>query len=81
MEEVLERHNMQTALRQVRANQGSPGIDGMSVEVLPDLLRTHGPGSKHQRLEGTYQPRVIKRVAIPKARQPGETQAGDSVCP
>jgi RNA-directed DNA polymerase len=67
MEEVLERHNMQTALRQVRANQGSPGIDGMSVEVLPDLLRTHWPGSQHQRLEGTYQPRVIKRVAIPKA--------------
>ena len=32
MEEVLERHNMQTALRQVRANKGSPGIDGMSVE-------------------------------------------------
>ena len=67
LEEVLERHNMQTALRQVRANQGSPGIDGMSVEVRPNLLRTHGPGSKHQRWEGTYQPRVIKRVAIPKA--------------
>jgi RNA-directed DNA polymerase len=66
MEEVLERHNMQTALRQVRANKGSPGIDGMSVEGLPDFLRTHGPGLKHQLLEGTYQPRVIKRVEIPK---------------
>jgi RNA-directed DNA polymerase len=65
MEEVLERHNMQTALRQVRANKGSPGIDGMSVEVLPDFLRTHWLGIKHQLLEGTYQPRVIKRVEIP----------------
>jgi RNA-directed DNA polymerase len=66
MEEVLERHNRQTALRQVRANQGSPGIDAISVEVLPDFLRTHGPGITHQLLEGTYQPRVITRVEIPK---------------
>jgi RNA-directed DNA polymerase len=65
MEEVLERHNRQTALRQGRANKGSPGIDGMSVEVLPDFLRTHWLGIKHQLLEGTYQPRVIKRVEIP----------------
>ncbi|HEY6072187.1 MAG TPA: hypothetical protein VIV15_02065 [Anaerolineales bacterium] len=47
MAAVLERHTMQTALRQVRANKGSPGIDGLSVEVLPDLLRTHWPGIKH----------------------------------
>jgi RNA-directed DNA polymerase len=66
MEEVLERHNMQTALRQVRANKGSPGIEGMSVEVLPDLLRTPWPGIKPQRLEGTYQPRGIQRGEIPK---------------
>ena len=66
MEEVLERHNMQTALRQVRANKGSPSLDGMSVEVLPDFLRTHWLGIKHQLLEGTYQPRVMKRVEIPK---------------
>ena len=73
MEEVLERHNMQTALRQVRANKGSPGIDGMNVEILPDFLRTHWPGIKHQLLEGTYQPRVIKRVEIPK---PGSQEKG-----
>jgi RNA-directed DNA polymerase len=38
----------------------------MSVEILPDFLRTPWPGIKHQLLEGTYQPRVIKRVEIPK---------------
>jgi len=66
IEEVLERHNMQTALRQVRAHKGSPGLDGMRVEVLPDLLRTHWPGITHQLLAGTYPPRVMKRGEIPK---------------
>ena len=28
MEEVCERENLREALQQVRANQGSPGIDG-----------------------------------------------------
>jgi RNA-directed DNA polymerase len=76
MEEVLERHNMQTALRQVRANKGRPGSDGMSVEVLPDFLRTHWPGIKHQLLEGTYQPRVIQRVEIPKPGSQEKRQLG-----
>jgi RNA-directed DNA polymerase len=76
MEEVLERHNMQTALRQGRANKGSPGIDGMSVEVLPDLLRTHGLGIKHQLLEGTYQRRVIQRVERPKPGRQEKRQLG-----
>jgi RNA-directed DNA polymerase len=66
MEEVIERGNMRAALRQVRANQGSPGVDGMQVDELPEFLKTHWPGIKDQLLTGTYQPQVIKRVAIPK---------------
>lgn len=66
IEEVVERHNMQAALKQVRANQGSPGIDGMSVDELPDFLKAHWLEIKEQVLEGTYQPNVIKRVEIPK---------------
>ena len=66
MEEVVERGNMRAALRQVRANQGSPGIDGMGVDELPEFLKTHWPMIKNQLLTGTYQPQVIKRVAIPK---------------
>ena len=66
MEEVVERHNMQAALKQVRANRGSPGVDGMSVDELPDFLKTHWPDIKNQLLDGTYQPMVIKRVEIPK---------------
>src|SRR5882724_5679270 len=54
MEEVCERHNMQAALKQVRANQGSPGSDGMSVHELPAFLKTHWPAIKEQLLGGTY---------------------------
>lgn len=66
MEEVVARRNMQAALNQVRANKGSPGVDGMSVDGLPDYLEAHWPEFKGQLLAGTYQPQVIKRVEIPK---------------
>ena len=38
---VLERENLRRALKQVRQNQGAPGIDGMSVDELPGYLRDH----------------------------------------
>jgi RNA-directed DNA polymerase len=65
-EEVGAPANMRAALNQVRANKGSPGSDGRSVEELPAFLKTHWPEIKDQLLQGTYQPQVIKRVEIPK---------------
>jgi hypothetical protein len=41
LDQVLERTNLQRALKQVRQNKGAPGIDGMSVDELPDYLRHH----------------------------------------
>ena len=76
MEEVVERRNMQAALKQVRANKGSPGADGMSVDELPDFLKTHWPEMKDQLLKGTYQPQVIKRVEIPKPASQEKRQLG-----
>lgn len=66
MEEVVERGNMRAALRQVRANQGSPGVDDMRVDELSEFLKTHWLGIKEQLLQGRYQPQVIKGVEIPK---------------
>jgi len=66
MEEVCEKENLQRALNQVKANKGSPGADGMSVERLPGYLRKHWPELREQLLNGTYQPQPVKRVAIPK---------------
>ena len=39
--QVLDRANLQRALKQVRKNKGTPGIDGMTVDKLPDYLRHH----------------------------------------
>jgi RNA-directed DNA polymerase len=67
MERVLERENLRAALRQVKSNKGGPGIDGMTVDELPDHLRGHWIGIKASLLDGTYRPQPVKRVMIPKA--------------
>jgi len=67
LEEVCERNNLKRALRRVRANKGSAGVDGMSVEELPCYLASHWLQIREQLLSGTYQPQPVKRVEIPKA--------------
>src|SRR5690606_16568691 len=47
---VLQRENLQRALKQVRRNQGAPGIDGMTVEALPHYLQDHWPRIRAQLL-------------------------------
>src|SRR6516165_2711235 len=66
MEAVCERENLKAALRQVRANKGSPGIDGMSVVGLKDYLKQHWPAIREQLLSGTYEPKPVRRVEIAK---------------
>ena len=66
MEEVCTRENLKRALRRVRANKGSPGIDGMKVEELPDYLKQHWLVIREQLLSGTYEPQPVRRVEIPK---------------
>lgn len=66
MEKTCERQNLRAALRRVRRNAGSPGIDGMTVEQLPDHLRVHWPRLREELLAGRYQPQPVRRVTIPK---------------
>jgi RNA-directed DNA polymerase len=66
MEEVLERSNLKQALKKVKANKGSAGLDGMTVQNLPRYLIKHWPEHRDQLLNGTYQPQPVKRVEIPK---------------
>jgi RNA-directed DNA polymerase len=63
---VVERSNLVRALGRVRQNQGSPGIDGMTVDELPTYLRAHWPGIREALLAGTYQPQAVRRHQIPK---------------
>lgn len=67
MERVCERANLQAALKRVRENKGSAGIDGMTVDALVSHLRTHWPGLREELLAGTYQPSPVRRHAIPKS--------------
>jgi RNA-directed DNA polymerase len=66
MEEVCERENLKEALRRVKANKGSAGIDGITVAGLSDYLKRHWPAIREQLLNGTYQPQPVRRVEIPK---------------
>jgi len=66
MEEVCERENLKEALRRVKANGGAAGVDGMSVDGLPDYLRENWQRMKGWLLAGTYKPQPVRRVEIPK---------------
>jgi len=64
MEEICEWGNLKEAIRQVKINKGSAGIDGMSVDELPDYRELLG--IREQLLSGNYQPQAVRRVEIPK---------------
>src|SRR4249920_3851531 len=66
MEEACERANLKEALRQVRGNKGSAGVDRMTVDQLGDYLKQHWPAIREQLLNGTYEPKPVRRVEIPK---------------
>src|SRR4051812_12723433 len=66
MEEVCGRENCKQALKRVKANKGSSGADGMTVQQLPEYLKQHWPAIREQLLSGTYKPQPVKRVEIPK---------------
>src|ERR1700741_4241354 len=76
MEEVCERENLKEALRQVRSNKGSAGVDGMTVDKLGDYLKQHWPGIREQLLKGMYEPNPVRRVEIQKPDGGGVRKLG-----
>src|SRR5690606_8294514 len=67
MEKVVERDNLIRALKRVRSNKGSPGIDGMRVEELPEYLRENWERIRAELLAGSYRPTAVRRQEIPKS--------------
>ena len=67
MESVVERSNVVKALKRVKKNKGSPGIDGMTVDELPAHLNESWGAIRAQLLDGTYQPQPVREQEIPKS--------------
>jgi RNA-directed DNA polymerase len=66
MEEILARENLTAALKAVLRNKGAPGIDGMTVEQLPEYLKGNWNHIRDRLLDGKYAPQPVRRVEIPK---------------
>ncbi|KKK76114.1 hypothetical protein LCGC14_2866950, partial [marine sediment metagenome] len=66
MEQVVARENAMVALKRVRRNKGSPGIDGRTVEELEPYLHEHWVAIRKQLLAGSFRPSAVKRQLIPK---------------
>jgi RNA-directed DNA polymerase len=76
MEAICAPENIAAAVRAVRRNRGAPGVDGVTVHDLPELLATHWPEMEQALLEGRYQPQPVRRVMIPKPGGGGERALG-----
>ncbi len=72
MEDICDKDNLQAALKRVKRNKGSAGVDGMSVGELPAHLKLHWPAIKALLLSGEYVPQPVRRVEIPKPGKPNE---------
>ena len=64
--QALSRENMAAAWKRVKANKGSAGVDGLTIDETAEFLRTHWPRIRAELLSGTYRPQAVRRVEIPK---------------
>jgi len=66
IEKILNSKNIRSACKQVMSNQGSSGVDGMSVTSLPHYLKENLKRITTAILEDSYTPQSILGVEIPK---------------
>lgn len=64
--QVLSRENMVAAWKRVKANKGSAGIDGLTIEETGEYLKEQWPRIREEIVNGTYRPQAVRRVEIPK---------------
>lgn len=76
MEEVLRRENVTAAYERVVRNGGAPGVDGMTVDDLMGYCREHWARIREELLGGTYMPRAVRKVDIPKPGGKGTRTLG-----
>jgi len=84
IDKVFSRKNLELAWEKVKSNRGSAGIDDVSIAAF-EARREYYLDLLHDKLrDGTYQPKPVKRVEIPKAeggvRKLGIPAVLDRVC-
>lgn len=67
LRQALARENVVVAWKRVKANRGSAGVDGLSIDDTADYLKTHWPRIRADLLAGRYRPQPVRRVQIPKS--------------
>ncbi|HKF04744.1 MAG TPA: reverse transcriptase domain-containing protein, partial [Candidatus Sulfotelmatobacter sp.] len=72
IDKVYKRKNLQLAWEQVKANGGSGGIDGQTLEEFEAHSEQYLDRLHRELKEDTYRPEPVRQVAIPKAGKPGE---------
>ncbi len=66
IEQMVEKQNMRRAWQQVRRNKGAPGVDGRNIDATLEWLQEHWEQTRQQLLAGSYKPKPVRRVEIPK---------------
>jgi retron-type reverse transcriptase len=72
VDKVYQRKNLEMAWEKVKANRGSGGVDGQSLEAFAAQLDQQLDRLQSQLKDETYQPQPVRQVQIPKAGKPGE---------
>ena len=66
MKQVLLSENMRNAWKKVKANNGAPGVDNMSVTDFPQFAQNFWDDMRSKLIDGSYKPLPVRRVEIPK---------------
>jgi len=66
LDQILDRRNIEKALKQVESNGGAGGTDGMGTDELRPYLNGHWQVWRADILAGTYRPSPVRKVEIPK---------------
>jgi group II intron reverse transcriptase/maturase len=72
VDKVYQRKNLEMAWEKVKANRGSGGVDGQSLEAFAADLDQQLDRLHRELKDDTYEPRPVRQVQIPKVGKPGE---------
>jgi len=74
IDKVYQRKNLEMAWEMVKANRGSGGVDGQSLDGFAAQLDQQLDRLQSELKEDAYRPQPVRQVQIPKAGKPGEVR-------